>query len=252
MNYKHLLLIIFLVLNSCAEYIVKEDYKPITSISKSFFLNKGFALVYEESLFNDKIVKDKIDPRSLLIFQKNLKQNSTVKITNLINSKTIIAKVGKKTLYPNFYNSVISKRIAKELNINKLETYIEIKEIVENSSFVAKKAKMYDEEKRVATKVPIDEIQIKNLSSDISTENKTKKVMFNYIIKIADFYFKTSADQMKSRILNETVIKKVNINKITKQKFRVYLGPYSNLNSLKKSFNAINVLNFDNIEIIKQ
>ena len=98
MNYKHLLLIIFLVLNSCAEYIVKEDYKPITSISKSFFLNKGFALVYEESLFNDKIVKDKIDPRSLLIFQKNLKQNSTVKITNLINSKTIIAKVGKKTL----------------------------------------------------------------------------------------------------------------------------------------------------------
>ena len=61
MNYRYLLLVIFLVLNSCAEYMVKDDNKPITSISKSFFLNKGFTLVYEDSLFNDKIIKSKIE-----------------------------------------------------------------------------------------------------------------------------------------------------------------------------------------------
>ena len=57
---------------------------------------------------------------------------------------------------------------------------------------------------------------------------------------------------MKTRVLTETSIKKVSINKLSKNKFRVYLGPFNNLNSLKKSFNAINVLQFDTIEIIKK
>ena len=57
---------------------------------------------------------------------------------------------------------------------------------------------------------------------------------------------------MKTRVLTETSIKKVNIKKLSKNKFRVYLGPFNNLNSLKKSFNAINVLQFDTIEIIKK
>ena len=57
---------------------------------------------------------------------------------------------------------------------------------------------------------------------------------------------------MKSRIVKETTIKKVQISKITNTKFRVFLGPYDNLTSLKKSFNAINVLGFDSIEIIKK
>jgi len=57
---------------------------------------------------------------------------------------------------------------------------------------------------------------------------------------------------MKTRVLTETSVKKVYVNKLSKNKFRVYLGPFNNLNSLKNSFNAINVLQFDTIEIIKK
>jgi hypothetical protein len=57
---------------------------------------------------------------------------------------------------------------------------------------------------------------------------------------------------MKLRILNETTVKNVYINKLSNTKFRVFLGPYNNLNYLKNSFNAINILQFDNIEIIKK
>ena len=57
---------------------------------------------------------------------------------------------------------------------------------------------------------------------------------------------------MKSRIIIETSIKQVNINKLSSTKFRVFLGPFNDLNSLKNTFNAINVLQFDNIEIIKK
>ena len=247
---KILTFLLFIILNSCVAVPVEK--KDNSTTPKSFFLNKGFTLVYNEELYKEKLVKGKIEDRSLTIFQKNLKKNTKVKITNLINSKYIIANVGKKIEYPYFYNSVISRRISEELELDILEPYIEIKEIIEGSSFIAKKAKTYDEEKNVAEKAPVEQIQIKELSDNTKKEIEINKEKFSYVIKIADFYFEKSADQMKSRISNETSIKDVNINKLSPTKFRVFLGPFEDLNSLKKSFNAINILEFDSIEILKK
>ena len=53
------------------------------------------------------------------------------------------------------------------------------------------------------------------------------------------------------RINNETNVKDVKIEKIMENKYRVYLGPFYNINTLQKSFNDINILEFENIEIIK-
>jgi len=250
MPYKILTFLLFIILNSCVTAPVEKKDSSITT--KSFFLNKGFALVYNEELYKEKLVKGKIEDRSLTILQKNLKKNTKVKITNLINSKYIIANVGKRVEYPYFYNSVISRRISENLEIDELEPYVEIKELLEGSSFIAKKAKTFDEEKNVASKAPIDDIKIKDLSKNKKKKSKVNIKKFSYIIKIADFYFEKSADQMKIRVLTETTIKKVNINDLSKNKFRVYLGPFNNLNALKNSFNAINVLQFDTIEIIKK
>ena len=249
MPYKILTFLLFIIFNSCVTVPVEK--KDISATPKSFFVSKGFTLVYNEELYKEKLVKGKIEDRSLTIFQKNLKKNTKVKITNLINSKYIIANVGKKVEYPYFYNSVISKRISEELELDILEPYIEIKEIIQGSSFIAKKAKTYDEEKNVAEKAPVDQIQIKELNNNSKEEIKINKQKFSYFIKIADFYFEKSADQMKSRISSETSIKDVNINKLSPTKFRVFLGPFEDLNSLKKSFNAINILEFDSIEILR-
>ena len=250
MPYKILTFLLFIILNSCVTAPVEK--KDSQATLKNFFVSKGFTLVYNEDLYQEKLLKGKIEDRSLTIFQKNLKKNTKVKITNLINSKYIIANVGKKVEYPYFYNSVISRRISKELELDILEPYIEIKEIIQGSSFIAKKAKTYDEEKNVAEKAPVEQIQIKELSDTSKKEIEINIKKFSYVIKIADFYFEKSADQMKSRISNETSIKDVNINKLSPTKFRVFLGPFEDLNSLKKSFNAINILEFDSIEIIKK
>ena len=250
MRYKIFNLLFFFILISCVNKPLIDTDSTITK--KSFFLNKGFALVYDDKFFNQKLIKGKIDQRSLIIFQKNLKKGTPVKITNLLNSKNIIAKVGKKTEYPFFYNSVISKRINDELELDKSEPYIEIKEIIQGSSFIAKKAKTHDEEKKVADKAPVDDIQIKQLGKSKKKTILVKKDKFKYIIKIGDFYFEKSAKLMKSRMLAETTIEKINIDKLSGNKFRVFIGPYDNLNSLKKSFNAISVLEFDSIEIIKK
>ena len=43
------------------------------------------------------------------------------KITNILNNKSLIVNVGGESDYPSFNNSVVSLRIANELNINILE-----------------------------------------------------------------------------------------------------------------------------------
>ena len=251
MNYKFILLSILIILNSCTTVSSTKNSEIL--ISRDVFVSKGFTLVYTDKLKQDKIISNKLDDRGLLIFQKNLKKNTTVKITNLLNKKYIIAKVSKNSSYPNFYNSVISERIYKELEIDLSEPYIEIYQINSNSTFVAKKAKTFDEEKVVANKAPIDGISIKDLNSTSSNKlKKQSKKDFKYLIKIANFYFEDTAFLMKSRILEETNIKKVNIMSNSSNSFIVFLGPFNDLNSLKNNFNTINKLNFENLELIKQ
>ena len=240
---------IILLLTNCTTINLTKD-KPKTILVNSF-TNKGFTLIYNDDLYKKKIINNKIEERSLTLFQKNLKVNTQVKVTNILNNKSIIAKVGKNSKYPNFYNSVISIRIAEELDLDNKEPYIEIFEILENSIFVAQKAKTYDEEKNVAVKAPVNTISINDLNKVEKKNKKDNKKKFSYTIKIADFYFNDTAIMMLNRIKNESPAKNAKIKKISNKKYRVYLGPFSNINSLQKSFNDISIFQFENIEIIK-
>ncbi len=250
MKYNIILIFLLIILNACIDHTSPKISNNLPIIEK--FTNTGFTLIYREDLFDQKIISKKIDDRELIIFQKNLLKGTSVKITNPFNDKTIIAKVGKKAEYPNFNNSVISIRIANELEINTKEPYILIEEIRDNTSFIAKKSKTFEEEKKVADKAPVDSISVNDLNDNESKRiKKKKKPEFKYIIKIADFYYKKTANQMVDRIKSELKIKKTKISMINENKFRVFLGPYSSLKTLQNTYNSIEVLGFENIEIIK-
>ena len=165
MNYKIILLAtsIFL-LSGCNQYLQVD--KSIIIIPDQKYSNRGFALIYSDKLKKDKEISKKIDTRSLLIFHKFLKKNSFVKITNPINQKTVIAKVISNNVnFSELYNSVITHRIAEELSLNIDEPYIDLVLISQNSTFIAKKAKTFDEEKNVAEKAPVNGIKIDNISN---------------------------------------------------------------------------------------
>ena len=252
MNYKNLFIIIsifFLV--GCEQHNL--DKKNISYNSSDKYKNSGFALVYNNTLKDEKKITKKIDNRALLIFHKSLKKNSFVKITNPINQKTIIAEViSNKVQFSDFYNCVITARIAEELYLDLNEPYIDLVLISQNSTFVAKKAKTFNEEKKVAEKAPVDSIKIDNLGETNDQKKKITKVnYFEYSIKIADFYYEDSAKNMVNRILEETNIKHPKIKKISKTKYRVLLGPFSDIKKLEESFNKINLLNFESLEILK-
>ena len=252
MNYKNILLIFFIFfLLCCEQYNPNKDlnYPKISAKYK----NSGFALVYTNDLKNKKKISKKIDNRSLLIFHKKLKKNSFVKITNPINQKMVIAKViSNKVKFSAFYNSVITLRIAEELSLNLNEPFIDLVLISQNSTFIAKKAKTFNEEKNVAEKAPVDGIKIDNLGDNKDQKKEVTKVNdFKYSIKIADFYYMDTAKSMAKRIINETNIKNPIIEKISETKYRVLLGPFNDIKKLEDSFNEIQSLNFENLEILK-
>ena len=247
---KFIIIIISLFLTSCQQFNKSE--KSINYISNQKYSNTGFALIYDDKLKRDKQILKKIDNRSLLIFHKKIKKNSFVKLTNPVNNKTVIAEVISNDVnFSDFYNSVITSRIAEELDLDIKEPYIDLVLISQNATFVAKKAKTFDEEKNVAQKAPVDGITIDNLGSDLKSEKKLKKRKFLYSIKIADFYYKDSAENMILRIKKETNLKNSVIKKLSQTKYRVLLGPFNDIKKLEKSFNKIKLLEFENLEILK-
>ena len=251
MSYKSLLIVLFIFLLGCEQNNLNKNAVNQEIMTK--YKNSGFALVYNPMLKKEKKISKKIDNRSLLIFHKSLKKNSFVKITNPVNQKTVIAEViSNNVKFSDFYNSVITSRIAEELSLNLNEPYINVVLISQNSTFVAKKAKTFNEEKKVAEKAPVDCIQIDNLWEINQPKKETiKEEIFSYSIKIADFYYKDSAKNMSDRIINETNIRNPLIKTISNTKYRVLLGPFNDIKKLEDSFNEIKSLDFENIEILK-
>ena len=238
--------IIFFLFTGCDQYTLNKssevEFKP-----EKKYKNIGFSLIYSDDL-NLK----KLENRSLFIFHKSLKSKSFVKITNPLNNKSLIAEVkSNKVKFSNFYNSILSPRIAETLDLDLSEPYVEIISVPKNSTFVAKKAKTYEEEREVAEKAPIEGILISDLNIKKNKTKITKDEIFSYSIKIADFYYEDTAKIMVDRIKNEASINNSSIIKLSSTKYRVLIGPFNDIKSLKESFEKIKMLNFENLEILK-
>ena len=56
---------------------------------------------------------------------------------------------------------------------------------------------------------------------------------------------------MVKRIKNETNLENSFIEKLSNTKYRVLLGPFSDIKKIEESFNEMKSLNFENLEILK-
>ena len=247
-NFRLIIIFLIYILITGCDQTKNNNSKNIDIDFDKRYRNIGFALIYDESLEDVK----KLDTRSLDIYHKSLKRKSMVKITNPENGNSLIAVVkSNRVKFSDFYNSILSSRIAETLELDLKEPYVEIVLISKNSTFVAKKSKTFDEERSVAEKAPIDGIQINDLNEKKVKKKKVENKNFSYSIKVADFYYKDTAKSMVDRIKSETSLKELNIVKLSLTKYRVLIGPFNDIKSLKESFEKIRMLNFENLEILR-
>ena len=87
------LVILVLFIYSCAEY---KNIKNTSNVQRQYFSSNGFVLIYDESLFKDKIVSKKIDNTKIYVLHKMLKVNTKIRITNPNNQKFIETKIYKR------------------------------------------------------------------------------------------------------------------------------------------------------------
>lgn len=241
MNYKYIL--IFLFLTSCAEKLEKLD-------SKSPFISKGFAYIYNDEDFINKIIKKKMDNNSLQIAHNKLKPGTLIKIINLKTNDTIILKNNKRLQYPDFYKILITQPVADQLNLQKDSPLIELIEIKKNKFFIAKKSKIFQEEKKIHNNAPVEGVIINNISQ---TNEKIKKVTKDkFYIIIAEFYSKNSANLLNERITRELPSfnsKKLFIKSKKTNKISLISGPYSSVNLMKNDYILFKNFGFEELDI---
>ena len=240
----------FLSLINCAGY---EKKGTTSKDEKIYYSSSGFALIYSDSLYNNNIINKKINNDQILLVHSTLKKNTLIRITNLKNSKSIDTKVYKKVKYPKIFNVLISKKIASILELDLENPYVEIIELKENKTFIAKEGNTFDEEKNVAEKAPVDDIKMNNISEtqNIDDDNNKEKQK-KYIILISDFYYKDSALNLKKELSNKIPVNKISIKKINDTKYRLLAGPFENFNALKTTYISLNNLGFEDLNIYNE
>jgi len=240
---KYKLLISLFFLTYCSPHFTKLDNrKPYNST--------GFAYVYNEKDYVEKIIKKKMNNKLLQISHKDLKTGTLIKLINPKTNQSLTLKNIKKINYPDFYKILITKPVADKLNINEELPLIEILEIKKNKSFIAEEAKIYQEEKKIFSKAPVTSVQISNISKkklNIKTNNKE-----NIYILIASFYTNEAANLLKKRIIHEISNydnTKLKTKKRSSKEFEVLSGPYKSINLLKNDYIGFKNFGFEELDI---
>jgi len=229
-----------LILASCSNgTLQKNTIDPHSS--------SGFALIYNEEDYNQKIISAKLKNSELEIAHRTIKKNSILKITNPENKKFVELKVSKKIKYPSFFKIIITEKVAEELGLSKNIPFVDIQEKFKNKSFIAKKAVTFFEEKKVSDKAPVTKVKINNIST--TKEVKTKKTK-KFSIIVGDFYSKESAENLIDTLEHKYVKKgSLKVKRVSKNKFRLSAGPYSSINTLKKRYFELNKYGFEDLDI---
>ncbi len=243
MRFKQIFLFLFIF--SCTTHVNNIS-------SKKPFNSKGFAYVYNNFDFNEKIIKRKMDNNSLELSHQNLRTGTLIKLINPKNKKSLVLKNIKRVKYPDFYKILITKPVAEELDLNLDLPLVEIIEIKKNKSFIAQKAKIYNEEKKIPSKAPVASVQISNISKNKDKNKKNKNSSEKIYIHIASFYSIQTAQFLKTRIIeeiNELDSKKLYIKKINDKETQVILGPYTSVNLLKNDYIKLKNYGFEEMDI---
>ena len=242
MKYKIAFFLIFLT--ACSSGTLQKETSTFSPYS-----SKGFVLIYNENDYKNKTISRKLNENELEIGHHKIRKNSIVIITNPKNNKSITLKVSKKVKYPDFFKAIITKKVSEKLELDSDLPFVDIQERVKNKSFVAKKAITFSEEKKVLTKVPIDKVEIDNISKKKKNFNNKKGTIKHSII-IGDFYSKEWAYNLIELLVNEDIKKEVfKVKKLTKNKYQLTAGPYSSINTLKNDYFKLNKYGFENLDI---
>ena len=234
MKYR-IIILIFVFVSSCKTVTIIDD-------EKIFFSSSGFAYIYNDEDYRLKKISKKFKNHEVMVAHSTLKRGAILKISNPENKKSIVLKNSKRIKYPTFYKILLTEAVANKIELNKDIPFVEIQEVKKNDSFIADKAKTFNEEKKIHSKAPVTNIMIDNISK-FKKIKKVKKKKFS--ILIAEFYSRDSALNLKNKLMEE--IDSLDNNNINC--YQLISGRYNTVNLLKNDYIKLKNYGFENLDI---
>ena len=206
---------------------------------------------YEKIGFAGRIAEGKNNILGLNIFLENelihssIPSNTQVKITNLINNKSILVKIEKNSAYKNSREVFISNKYFDLLELNNKFPLIKIETIRVNKTFTAETVKIFEEEKKVPQNIATHSVDVVDLSNSMSAkDNLSKKIIIYY----GDFSYKNGAIDFANSLKKE--LRNINPSVIpVNKKFRVEALSVNNLDEFDIFYNKITNTKFENYNI---
>ena len=236
------IIFIFIFLTSCATNVTKLE-------NRSPYNSKGFAYIYNDQDYETKIISSKLDNSKEQVSVYNLKINSLIKIINPNTKESLTINNYKRIQYPDFYKILITEKVAEKLSLDPKLPLVELIEIKKNKSFVAEKAEIFNEEKKISSNAPVTSVQISNISKN----NPSKKNIENeFYIVIGTFFSFETAEFLIKRIKKEIPIydiKKLKIVKKSNKEIKLLSGPYNSINLMKNDYIYLKNFGFEELDI---
>tara|TARA_X000000950_G_C13815926_1_gene619791 strand:+ start:643 stop:1284 length:642 start_codon:yes stop_codon:yes gene_type:complete len=189
----------------------------------TIYEKKGFAKVG----YDNKILSP--FPKGTLLKLTNVK----TKDSTVVATEDKVKNLGSRII-------ILPISVFKELNLKKNLPFIHLQSLRKNKIFIAKKTKIFDEEKKVSRKIELEKIGVLSL--------KEKKIINDKIyLNFGPFYYESYANQIY-KVLNKKIDKSLIFKDYRVKNYTISIGPLNNLKEYDKIYlklGKIGLIGFD-------
>ena len=178
---------------------------------------------------------------------------SNIRVTNTENGYSMIVRINHRGAFSNTNILELSDVVFKKLKLKDNGNIVKLELISDNETFILRKAKTYNAEKKILSNAPINDVSVISIDSDNNYENNDNAYKSNnenvdldgfrvdkdfeykdIYINVVTLIYKNNADELKKKLSS---IEKVDIVKIMingKEKYNVVIGPFDDLFKLNQ------------------
>jgi hypothetical protein len=230
-----------------------KKYLFVTFVSLFFFSCTNIQKVDRSISFEEKGLVGNLS--DLKIKNKNIEivvgknfNGSSLKITNLDNKKSMnLFKIKKIKSLDKSRIAYVNDSVVNQLEINTQFPFVKIESIKQNRTFVANKAKIFQEEKRLKNTSKVYSVEVISLGKKKLSKKKIKKKTL--FIQYGSFYYSNYAKELRDNLKKFLPTKNIAI-KGKVGNYLVTIGPIKNLEEYDLIFKELNFNKFDGYEII--
>jgi len=212
--------------------------------------NKKIIKIYEAEGFLGNTNQIKINNPKIEAVVSLSYPGSSIKITNLLNNVSVqlnnlqkISVDGSRIVY-------VSESVFQKLKIDKKLPFVRIEDISNaksNPTFIASKAEIFQEERKVSNTSKVSNVEIAPLSSTES--NKTELISKKIYLQFGSFYYSKFANELRNNLINSLKVKNIAIEGVSKN-YYVTIGPISNIKVYDSLYYKLKQNNYDGFKIL--